>query len=149
MDRGEHCEGARDCVIRHGAIVPRGCVMGGPAGVWLVRAAHALARETGSTERFFPDYQDRGFFIRSDEPCFARRDRPMQYYRIYVRLKSGGQATGRELRTGPPPNHGTVLDVPLITGRTVKARIGPYHMEGGKKKGAPVTSVTEVYADEI
>jgi hypothetical protein len=113
MDRGEHCEGARDCVIRHGAIVPRGCVMGGPAGVWLVRAAHALARETGSTERFFPDYQDRGFFIRSDEPCFARRDRPMQYYRIYVRLKSGGQATGRELRTGPPPNHGTVLDVLL------------------------------------
>jgi hypothetical protein len=33
------------------------------AGVWLVRAAHALARETGSTERFFPDYQDRGFFL--------------------------------------------------------------------------------------
>ena len=95
--------------------------MGGPAGVWLVRAAHALARETGSTERFFPDYQDRGFFIRSDEPCFARRDRPMQYYRIYA----------------------------FITGRTVKTRIGPYHMEGGKKKGAPVTSVTEVYADEI
>jgi hypothetical protein len=64
-----------------------------PAGVWLVRAAHALARETGSTERFLPDYQDRGFFIRSDEPCFARRDRPMQYYRIYVRLKSGTQRT--------------------------------------------------------
>jgi len=50
----------------------------------------------------------------------------MQYYRIYVRLKSGGQATGRELCTGPPPNHGTVLEVPLITGRTVKAQIGPY-----------------------
>jgi hypothetical protein len=39
--------------------------------------------------------------------------------------------------------------VPLITGRAVKARIGPYHMEGGKKKGAPVAPVTEVYADEI
>lgn len=73
----------------------------------------------------------------------------MQYYRIYVRLKSGGQATGRELRTGPLPDHGTVLDVLLITGRTVKARIGPFHMEGAKKKGAPVTPTTEVYADEI
>jgi hypothetical protein len=73
----------------------------------------------------------------------------MQYHRIYVRLKSGGQATGGELRIGPPPDHGAVLDVPLITGRAVKARIGPYHMEGGKKKGASVTSVTEVYADEM
>jgi hypothetical protein len=73
----------------------------------------------------------------------------MQYHRIYVRLKSGGQATGGELRIGPPPDHGAVLDVPLIIGRAVKARIGPYHMEGGKKKGASVTSVTEVYADEM
>jgi hypothetical protein len=73
----------------------------------------------------------------------------MQYYRIYVRLKRGGQATGGELRTGPPPDHGSVLDVPLISGRTVKARIGPYHIEGGQKKGAPVASVTEVYADEV
>jgi hypothetical protein len=55
----------------------------------------------------------------------AGRDQPMQYHCIYVRLKSGGQATGRELRTGPPPDHGTVLDVPLVTSRTVKARIGP------------------------
>jgi hypothetical protein len=73
----------------------------------------------------------------------------MQYYRIYVRLKRGGQATGRELRTGPPPDHGTVLNVPLITGRTVKARIGPFHREGSMKKGTAVPSVTEVYADEI
>ena len=56
--------------------------------------------------------------------CFSRRDKPMQYYRIYVRLKNGGQATGRELHTGPPPDHSTVLEVPLISGRTVKARIG-------------------------
>ena len=73
----------------------------------------------------------------------------MQYYRIYVRLKSGGQAPGRELYTGAPPNHSTVLDVPLITGRNVKARIGPYHAEGGKKKGAAIAPVVEVYADEI
>jgi hypothetical protein len=33
----------------------------------------------------------------------------MQYYRIYVRLKSGGQATGHELHDGPPPDHSTVL----------------------------------------
>jgi hypothetical protein len=53
------------------------------------------------------------------------------------------------LRTGPPPDHGTMLDVPLITGRTVKARIGPFHREGSMKKGPAVPSVTEVYADEI
>jgi hypothetical protein len=43
----------------------------------------------------------------------------------------------------------TVLDVPLISGRTVKARIGPYHREGPIKKGTAVPAVTEVYADEI
>jgi hypothetical protein len=73
----------------------------------------------------------------------------MQYYRIYVRLKRGGQATGGELRTGPPPDHGTVLDVPLISGRTVEAQIGPYHREGPIKKGTAVPAVTEVYADEL
>jgi hypothetical protein len=73
----------------------------------------------------------------------------MQYHRIYVRLKSGGQATGRELRTGPPPDHGRVLDVPLVTGRTVKARIGPFYREGSVKQGTALPSVTEVYADEI
>jgi hypothetical protein len=73
----------------------------------------------------------------------------MQYHRIYVRLKSGGQATGRELRTGPPPDRGTVLDVPLITGRSVKARIAPFHREGGLKQGTAVPSITEVFADEI
>jgi hypothetical protein len=73
----------------------------------------------------------------------------MQYYRIYVRLKSGGQATGRELCIGLPPDHGTVLDVPLITGRTVKARIGRFRRESGMKKGTGVRLVTELYADEI
>jgi hypothetical protein len=73
----------------------------------------------------------------------------MQYYRIYVRLKGGGQATGRELHNGPPPASGTELDVPLITGRTVKARIGSLHREGRKRSGTAVSVVTDVYADEI
>jgi hypothetical protein len=34
-------------------------------------------------------------------------------------------------------------------GRTVKARIGPFHAEGGTRRGTPVSFVTEVYADEI
>jgi hypothetical protein len=57
----------------------------------------------------------------------------MQYYRIFVRLKRGGQATGRELHTGLPPDRSTVLNVPLVTGRTVKARIGPFHAEGAHR----------------
>jgi hypothetical protein len=73
----------------------------------------------------------------------------MQYHRIYVRPKSGGDATGRGLRTAPPPGRVTVLDVPLVTGRTVTARIGPFHREGSMKQGTAVPSVTEVYADEI
>jgi hypothetical protein len=72
-----------------------------------------------------------------------------QYYRIYVRLKSGGQATGRELHNGPPPDHSTVLEVPLVSGRTVKARIGPSHTERVTRRGSPGSYVTEVYADEI
>jgi membrane protein len=59
------------------------------------------------------------------------------------------RGTGRELRTDPPPDHGTVLDVPLVTGRTVKARIGPFYREGSVKQGTALPSVTEVYADEI
>ena len=73
----------------------------------------------------------------------------MQYYRIYVRLKSGDRATGRELHTGPPPDHSIVLDVPLITGRTVKARIGPFHTEGETNETGVPLLVTEVYGDEI
>jgi hypothetical protein len=73
----------------------------------------------------------------------------MQYYRIYVRLKSGGQATGRELHSGPPPEHSTVLEVALVSGRTVNARVGPSHKERVFRRGAPGSYVTEVYADEI
>ena len=69
----------------------------------------------------------------------------MQYYRIYVRLKGGGQATGRDLHNGPPPDRGTELDVPLITGRTVKARIGLPSTKGSKTR----VTVISVYADEI
>jgi hypothetical protein len=57
--------------------------------------------------------------------------------------------SGRELCIGLPPDHGTVLDVPLITGRTVKARIGRFRRESGMKKGTGVRLVTELYADEI
>jgi hypothetical protein len=72
----------------------------------------------------------------------------MQYYRICVRLRSGGQATGRDLHTGLPPDHSTGLSVLLVTGRTVNARIGPFHRKESTKKGVK-SSVTEVYADEI
>jgi hypothetical protein len=72
-----------------------------------------------------------------------------QYHRIYVRLKTGGQATGRELHDGPPPEQNTVLEVPLVSGRTVKARIGPSHTERVTRRGSPGSYVTEVYADEI
>ena len=70
-------------------------------------------------------------------------------YRIYVRLKNGNQATGRELYEGPPPASGTELEVPLIRGGTVKARIGSSHTKPSKRGGIAVSSVTEVYADEI
>ena len=73
----------------------------------------------------------------------------MQPYRIYVRLKNGGQAIGRELHNGPPPDRGTVLEVPLFSGRSVKARIGPLRTKGLMKRRTAVSSVTEVYADEI
>ena len=69
-----------------------------------------------------------------------------RYYRIYVRLKSGGQATGRDLHNGPPPLSGIQLDVPLISGRTVKARIG---LPNTKHSEAVGTVVVTVYADEI
>jgi len=39
----------------------------------------------------------------------------MQFYRIYVKLKNGGQAAGGELQAGSPPARGTELEVPLIT----------------------------------
>ena len=70
----------------------------------------------------------------------------MQYYRIYVRLKRGGQATGRELHTGSPPLSGTQVNVPLISGRTVKARIGLPNTKHGEAAG---TAVVTVDADEI
>jgi hypothetical protein len=73
----------------------------------------------------------------------------MQYYRIYVRLKNGGQATGRELHAGTPPDQSTLLEVPLVSGRTVKALVGPSHTERVLRKGIPGSYVTEVYADEI
>jgi hypothetical protein len=75
----------------------------------------------------------------------------MQHYRIYVRLKSGGQATGRDLHNGLPPPSGVQLDVPLITGRTVQALIGSQG-EGSKRSkrsGRAGPIVTDVYADQV
>ena len=70
-------------------------------------------------------------------------------YRIYVRLKNGDQVGGRELYKGAPPASGTELEVPLLPGGTVKARIGLLHTEPSKRGGVAATVVTEVYADEI
>jgi len=67
-------------------------------------------------------------------------------YRIYVRLKSGGQATGRELHNGVPPELGTELDVPLTTGRIVKARVSSSDAKFSKASGDVATAV---YANEI
>src|SRR6516225_1517426 len=68
-------------------------------------------------------------------------------YRIYVRLKNGDQVGGRELYKGPPPASGTELEVPLLRGGTVKARIGSSHTE--ERSGFAGTLVTEIiYADE-
>jgi hypothetical protein len=69
-----------------------------------------------------------------------------QYYRIYVRLKSGGQATGRDLHVGSPPASGTCLDVPLITGRVVKAQIASLP---NTKHARPLRSVLSLHADEL
>ena len=69
----------------------------------------------------------------------------MHYYRIYVKLKKGGQATGRALHNGRPPPFGTQVDVPLMTGRTVKARIGSASTKRIQAARAHLT----VYADEI
>jgi hypothetical protein len=72
----------------------------------------------------------------------------VKYYRIYVRLKAGGQATGRDLHNGPQPDKGTELDVPLMSGRTVKARIGSPDMTP-YTKGRAFRPVVTVYADEV
>jgi hypothetical protein len=69
------------------------------------------------------------------------------YYRIYVRLKSGGQATGRDLHIGSPPASGTRLNVPLITGRIVKAQIGS--LPNTKPIKLLRGSVVSVCADEL
>ena len=73
----------------------------------------------------------------------------MQFYRIYVRLKNGGQATGGELEPGSPPPSGTELEVPLITGRTVKAETGPSLPNNQPSKPFFRGSVVNVYADEL
>jgi hypothetical protein len=71
-------------------------------------------------------------------------------YRIYVRLKNGDQVGGREVYKGPPPASGTELEVPLLRGGTVKARISPFHTEPDKRGGIASAHVSEViYADEI
>ena len=69
-------------------------------------------------------------------------------YRIYVRLKNGDQVGGRVLYKGPPPASGTELEVPLLRGGTVKARISSSHTE--ERDGLAGTVVSKIiYADEI
>jgi hypothetical protein len=46
------------------------------------------------------------------------------YYRINVTLKNWNQATARELYEGSLPPSGTELEVSLMRGGWVKARIG-------------------------
>jgi hypothetical protein len=71
-------------------------------------------------------------------------------YRIYVRLKNGDQVGGRVLYQGPPPASGTELEVPLLRGGTVKARISPFHTDPDKRGGIAGTLVSKIiYADEI
>jgi len=69
-------------------------------------------------------------------------------YRIYVTLKNGNQATGLELYKGSPPAPGTELEVPLMRGGSVQARIG--NTTNTKRLGgASFLVVAEVHADEI
>lgn len=76
--------------------------------------------------------------------------RATSYASLVGTSQSCGQATGRELHTGPPPDHSTVLEVPLFSGRTIKARIGAFSAEGVvRRKGSALMLVTEIYADEI
>jgi hypothetical protein len=70
------------------------------------------------------------------------------YYRINVTLKNGNQATGRELYEGSLPASGTELEVPLMRGGWVKARIGS-STKTKRIAGYAVKVVTEVHADEI
>lgn len=63
-------------------------------------------------------------------------------------LKNGNQATGRELYEGSLPAFGTELEVPLIRGDWVKARIGS-STKTKRIAGYAVKHVTEVHADEI
>ena len=72
----------------------------------------------------------------------------MQYYRIYVTLKNGNQAIGRELHEGSPPASGTELEVPLMRGGSVQARIGS-STTTKRIGGYAVKVITVVHADEI
>ena len=69
-------------------------------------------------------------------------------YRIDVTLKNGNQAIGLELYKGSPPASGTELDVPLMLGGSVRARIGST-TNTKTIGGAPILVVAEVHADEI
>ena len=70
------------------------------------------------------------------------------YYRIYVTLKNGNQAIGHELHEGSPPGSGTELEVPLMRGGSVQARIGSTTTTK-RIGGYAVKVITAVHADEI
>ena len=69
-------------------------------------------------------------------------------YRIDVTLKNGNQAIGRELHEGSPPASGTELEVPLMRGGSVQARIGS-STTTKRIGGYAVKVITVVHADEI
>jgi hypothetical protein len=69
-------------------------------------------------------------------------------YRIYVTLKNGSEATGLELYKGSPPAHGTKIQVPLMRGGSVQARIGET-TNTKRISGAQILVVKEVHADKI
>src|SRR6516165_2612241 len=62
-------------------------------------------------------------------------------YRIYVTLKNGNEATGLELHKGSPPARGTELEVPLMRGGSVQARIGS--ITNTKRIGGPSVLVVK------
>jgi hypothetical protein len=69
----------------------------------------------------------------------------MPFYRIYLTRKTGAVETGIEIHRGPLPQPGDVIDVDLMKGGRVKARVSNHH----RSKVAGATVVVEVEAVEI
>jgi hypothetical protein len=68
-------------------------------------------------------------------------------YRIYLTRKTGAVETGVEIHRDPLPQPGDVIDVDVLKGGRVQARVGSQHTDRSKVAGATV--VVEVQAAEI